>query len=737
MAAAGDIPMARSMRPVVVATCNLNQWALDFTGNLRRIKDSILEAKKKGARLRVGPELETTGYGCEDHFLEDDTTAHSWEVIEEILCDKELTRDILVDIGAPVNHRNCRYNCRVYLLNGQIVLIRPKIYLANDGNYRETRFFMQWDHNNTYRVEDFYLPGRIARITGQRKVPFGVAAIAARDTVVATETCEELFTPQAPHIDLALNGVEIITNGSGSHHQLRKLNQRVDLIKSATAKSGGCYLYANQQGCDGNRLYYDGSAMVMVNGALLKCGTQFSMHDVEVVTAVVDLADIRTYRGALNSRGVQASETPLIPRIDIDFCLVSEDILLAPSPRIEMRYLDPMEELGRGPPCWMWDYLRRSGLRGYFCPLSGGADSTSTCTMARLMCDLIVQTISEERERGMDPPPTLLDIRRVTRQPEYTPTDGKELCGRVLFTCYMGTSNSSKETRDRAQALAEQLGCNHSFVEIDKMTDAVTQVYASQVPGERKPDIRTAKIGSCEDLAMQNIQARSRMVLSYLIAQLMPWKHQEGHNTGLLVLGSANVDEALRGYYTKYDCSAADINPIGGVSKVDLRAFLDWVAVEKGFTECGKVRQAVPVAELRPFTDAEGKPLPAQTDEDDMGMSYEELKYFGDLRSRGRCGPVAMFQKLVHEWLESHPHGGQFTPTEIATKVKRFWRMHAINRHKMTTLTPSYHAESYSPDDNRFDLRPFLYPVDFKWQFMRIDKLAAELEEELKKRAAK
>ena len=30
--------------------------------------------------------------------------------------------------------------------------------------------------------------------------------------------------------------------------------------------------------------------------------------------------------------------------------------------------------------------------------------------------------------------------------------------------------------------------------------------------------------------------------------------------------GSANVDEALRGYYTKYDCSAADVNPIGGAS---------------------------------------------------------------------------------------------------------------------------------------------------------------------------
>ena len=39
------------------------------------------------------------------------------------------------------------------------------------------------------------------------------------------------------------------------------------------------------------------------------------------------------------------------------------------------------------------------------------------------------------------------------------------------------------------------------------------------------------------------------------------------------------VDEALRGYMTKYDCSAADINPIGGISKGDLKRFLRCGAV--------------------------------------------------------------------------------------------------------------------------------------------------------------
>ena len=61
-------------------------------------------------------------------------------------------------------------------------------------------------------------------------------------------------------------------------------------------------------------------------------------------------------------------------------------------------------------------------------------------------------------------------------------------------------------------------------------------------------------------------------MLSYLFAQLTLWVR--ARPGGLLVLGSANVDEALRGYMTKYDCSSADINPIGGISKTDLKQFL-------------------------------------------------------------------------------------------------------------------------------------------------------------------
>ena len=38
--------------------------------------------------------------------------------------------------------------------------------------------------------------------------------------------------------------------------------------------------------------------------------------------------------------------------------------------------------------------------------------------------------------------------------------------------------------------------------------------------------------------------------------------------------------------------------------------------------------------------------------------------------------------------------------------------------------------ESYSPDDNRFDLRPFLYNARWTWQFRKIDETAALIEKQ-------
>lgn len=681
------------MRVTCLATCALNQWALDFEGNLSRVKASIVKAKSEGARYRVGPELELPGYGCEDHFLELDTIEHSWECLTDLLSG-DITDGIVCDVGMPVIHAGVRYNCRVFVLNRKILLIRPKLCLANDGNYRETRWFTAWQHPK--RVENHRLPSIVADTLGQVHVPFGDATLEFLDASLASETCEELFTPSAPHIQLALSGVEVISNGSGSHHQLRKLDTRMDLIRSATAKAGGVYLYANQRGCDGGRLYFDGCACIAVNGEIVAQGEQFAVQEVEVVTANVDLDIVVGFRGAFQSMACQAAACGKHPIIQVPFMLCFDNVVsCVPSSPRPVRFHTPEEEIARGPACWLWDYLRRSGASGYLLPLSGGADSAATAAIVGSMCQLATAAACSGDERAA------ADIRRIAQLADDAPLpSAKALAEYIFTTVYLGSENSSKETRSRSASLAAEIGSSHLDVKIDTVVAAVVAFFVSVT--RRTPMFKVDGGSNVENLALQNIQARIRMVLSFVLAQLLPWVR--GRNGFLLVLGSANVDEGLRGYMTKYDCSSADVNPIGGISKGDIRSFLRWGVENLGFPTLGSVEQAPPTAELEPIRDDY-----VQTDEEDMGMSYEELGVYGRLRKISRLGPVEMFRRLLHDWRE------RATPTEIAEKVKRFFFFYSCNRHKMTTLTPSYHAENYSPDDNRFDLRPFLYNVLWPW----------------------
>lgn len=120
----------------------------------------------------------------------------------------------------------------------------------------------------------------ITAVTGQTVVPFGDAVIATRDTCIGFEICEELWNPQSSHIAMGLDGVEIISNGSGSYMELRKAYITVDLIKSATFKSGGCYLFSNLRGCDGQRYYFNGCSCISLNGEFLNRARQFSLQEV-------------------------------------------------------------------------------------------------------------------------------------------------------------------------------------------------------------------------------------------------------------------------------------------------------------------------------------------------------------------------------------------------------------------------------------------------------------------------
>ena len=789
---------------------------------------------------QVGPELELTGYGCEDHFLEPDTEDHAWRCLAELLCsgvadgksssssgddidvegeerssnsrrrndndDNEgatttststSSSSILIDVGLVATHAGARYNVRVFCLDRKILLVRPKSALADDGNYRESRYFRAW--RPARGLETFHLPRSFTDamrelMSGdngkngfqkpqQETAPIGHAILALDDATLAAESCEELFTPCPPHVALALAGCEVVSNGSGSHHQLRKLDeQRLSLLRVATRRCGGVYLSANQRGCDGGRLYYDGCACVLANGALVAQGAQFGLRDVEVVVADVDLDDVSAFRGGVASAQEQAascffgggdgggggsgiggssissssSSLPSPPpkiRVRHALCRAVDPPLFPSEPVPRPRIHAPEEEIAFGPAAWLWDYLRRSGAGGFFLPLSGGADSASVAAIVGAMCQMVVFAavvrrdgqVAEDARRiaGVDlseegggecgveeaaavvvaasadgnnrsnsnssfPSPSSFpsdccatnDIIDTTGDPRLAAL-ARSLAGRLFTTAYLASAEaSSPETRARAARLAEEVGSEHREAAIDGVVEALLAAACDALGSgngksgsgdsgggsndnnnnnKKKPAPRprfAADGGSrAESLALQNVQARSRMVLAFLMAQLGPWVEEQkskeeereeeeaageraaaadgsSSSNGIgggaapgrrrtpqhqrqrgfrLVLGAANVDEALRGYLTKYDCSAADLNPIGGVSKTDLRKFLKWAACGLGYPSLAEIERAPPTAELEPTrkakannggSDAPTAVLPAQTDEADMGMTY-------------------------------------------------------------------------------------------------------------------
>jgi NAD+ synthase (glutamine-hydrolysing) len=92
--------------------------------------------------------------------------------------------------------------------------------------------------------------------------------------------------------------------------------------------------------------------MIAVNGHIVAQGSQFSMNDVEVVTATIDIEDVRAHR-AKASRSMQAASAERYYRIEVPFALSSgkfeapdNDVLaLTGNKEFTVRYHTPEEEI--------------------------------------------------------------------------------------------------------------------------------------------------------------------------------------------------------------------------------------------------------------------------------------------------------------------------------------------------------------------------------------------------------
>jgi NAD+ synthase len=146
------------------------------------------------------------------------------------------------------------------------------------------------------------------------------------------------------------------------------------------------------------------------------------------------------------------------------------------------------------------------------------------------------------------------------------------------------TSSSASETD--ALRVVGALGCRTERVEITPMVEPMLE----QITGEDEASLNVRR---------GNVMARQRMIVLY----------DRSAAFDALVIGTSNKTEALLGYGTLHGDMAAALAPIGDLYKTQLRA----VATELGVPR--EILDKPPSADL----------WPGQTDEDELGRSYDLL----------------------------------------------------------------------------------------------------------------
>jgi len=630
-----------------IAGAALNQIPFDWAHNLQNISAAIAQAKAEGVELLCLPELCLTGYNCEDLFLSDWLPAAALAHLQQI---RPLTEGICVVVGLPVRLAHRTYNTAAVLRDGQILGFAAKQFLANDGVHYEPRFFVPWVAGETTTVE----------LNGE-SWPLGDLTFEHLGVRFGFEICEDAWRPDDVRPACRLRGkVELIVNPSASHFAMSKTDLRYKLVLNASRNFACTYLYANLLGNEAGRIIYDGEILIARNGHLLKRNQLLSFKEVDMEWADVDFGQ------------------PLE---------VADTLVPLPAP-------DEYRELNQAMSLGLFDYLRKARSRGFVLSLSGGADScfcaVGVAEMVRLGVAELGEAEFKRRSGAFDEAKTAVvqtgaggqatqqavDVENQAAPANQKPTTTNQQLVNHLLTCaYQGTVNSSDDTLNSAEELADSIGARFFNWTID---DEVAG-YVGKIEGALGRDLTW----QTDDLALQNIQARVRAPGIWLLANVQ----------NCLLITTSNRSEASVGYCTMDGDTAGSISPIAGVDKDFVKKWLRWAQTELGYEALRHVNALQPTAELRPLADK-------QTDERDL-MPYALLNRIERLAFYDRLAPAAVLAQLVAEDPAAEPE-------QLRAYVKRFYQLWSRNQWKRERYAPSFHLDDYNVDPRSWLRFPIL-----------------------------
>jgi NAD+ synthase (glutamine-hydrolysing) len=466
--------------------------------------------------------------------------------------------------------------------------------------------------------------GEIKNISIQGyEIPVGDLTYSCKGVSFAFEICEDAWRENRPAQLHSRRGVELILSPSASHFAFSKNRIREELMITSSATFNCIYLFVNQLGNESGKIIYDGDILITRKGKLLKNHKRLSYHSYKILSIEIDFDKDETS----TAKGEQE--------------IKNEDFTQAVS-------------------LALFDYLRKSKSKGFVVSLSGGADS-STCAV--LVSEMVKRG---SKELGWD---------IFWKKLGYTgsPVEDEKRAVQILLTCaYQATRNSSKETEQAASTLASSIGANYFSWSIDEEVAS----YQSKIEKALNRKLEW----STDDIAMQNIQARSRSPIIWMLANIKQ----------SILLTTSNRSEGDVGYATMDGDTSGSLAPIAGVDKPFIIQWLKWAEKELGYQGLSFVNALSPTAELRPADKA-------QTDEKDL-MPYHILVEIERAAIRDRQSPRQVLERL----------SGKFNDPLLKNHIKKFFKLWAINQWKRERFAPSFHLDDLNVDPRSWCRFPIL-----------------------------
>jgi NAD+ synthase (glutamine-hydrolysing) len=492
---------------------------------------------------------------------------------------------------------------------------------------------------------DAWKPNTVLELTRDNfTFPIGDLIFELEGIKFGFEICEDAWRKEKrPGYRLAQRGVNLILNPSASHFAMGKSQLREqEVVKDGSRIFNCAYLFVNLLGNEAGRMIYDGDIIFGLKGEVIHLNNRLSLKPFNLVWCDVDFNNLDA-----------TEKHPLT-----DSKIKNEEFIKATS-------------------LALFDYLRKSKAKGYVLSLSGGADS-SLCAI--LVAEMVRRGV---QELGAEKFCEAVNIKLSTSL--------KEITGKLLTCAYQGTKNSSEATFTSSQKLAQSIGAafHHWTIdgEVESYESKIEKVLGRPLTWEQ------------DDIARQNIQARSRSPIIWMLANLKQ----------AVLLTTSNRSEGDVGYATMDGDTSGSLAPIAGIDKPFILQWLKWAEKELGYTGLSYVNNLTPTAELRPSERA-------QTDEKDL-MPYPILLEIERLAINNRLSPAEVYLRLKTMPLPGNPDAAL-----LKTYVQKFFRLWAANQWKRERLAPSFHLDEWNVDPRSWCRFPIL-SAGFKFELEALENL--------------